>query len=637
MRVSCIAVVVTTTMASASAAATTLTVDLASTIGPARHIASGSLYGVTEKLPADVNGLIAPLRPNVFNNPAAAGAGLQQPVGDAIAVAGRLAPVGAKVSIRLADWFPGWPYNFTNMTDWLSKIDTTVSRRKTAGLTNIYGYEIWNEPNGTWAGEDPGATGTRPVSFNQLWLQTYQHLRQVEPDAKIIGPSTSYYDANFIKSFLTFCKTNNCVPDIMDWHELSGGNLTGNYQSYRSLEQQLGVGPLPISINEYSGKGDLTDEGKPGASAPMIAKFERFQYDSACISYWDVAHPGRLGSLLATDSATNGGWWFYKWYGEMSGNMVATTPPSPNDSAALDGFANVDSTAGRASVLFGGVSDGTIQIVVKGVSSLSFFGTTVRATVEHTPFVNRTTTVTATDTVSSADVAVSGGQITVAVSNANAADGYRLTLTPVGGGTGGARGTGGAPGSGGVAGADAGRDANPGTGGAFADAGGREVGAGGRTGTGGASGTGGSGLGWADAAVDARGGATSGGATGTAGAGGMTTPAASGGAPSTGGATGSGGAGGNGSSRSETGGAISSGGAGSGRGGMGGASSASPTSSGGSTTRANPGSSGCSCRLVQPSARPSALGLLALVLGLWRHRRRIAKSMTRGARSSGEN
>ena len=425
-----------------AAATTTLTVDLSTSIGPAKHVASGSLYGVTETKPADVTGLIAPLKPNVFINPAAAGSGLQQPVGDAIVAAGRVAPTGGRVIARLADWFPGWPYNFTTMTDWLSKVDTTVSRRKSAGLTNIHAYEIWNEPDGTWAGADPAATGTRPVSFNQLWLQTFQHLRQVDPTIKITGPSISYFNSNFIKSFLTFCKTNNCLPDIVGWHELSGGNLTGNYTSYRAIEQQLGIGPIPISINEYSGKGDLTDEGKPGTSAPMIAKFERFQYDSACISYWDVAHAGRLGSLLATDTAKNGGWWFYKWYGDMSGTMVSTTPPSPNDSAALDGFANLDTAGSSASVLFGGVSDGTIQVVIKGLQAATFFGSKVHAVVEHTPFVNRTTVVNATDTVSSADLTVSNNQVSVTVAAANSTDGYRVLLTPVGG-AGGATSTGG--------------------------------------------------------------------------------------------------------------------------------------------------------------------------------------------------
>ena len=115
-------------------ATTLLTVDLSTTVRPVTHVASGSLYGLLEKQPADITGLVAPLHPNVFNNPAA---DVQQPIGDAIVVAGRVAPIGARVSIRLADWFPSWPYAFTTMADWLDKVGQTVSRRQAAGLTNI--------------------------------------------------------------------------------------------------------------------------------------------------------------------------------------------------------------------------------------------------------------------------------------------------------------------------------------------------------------------------------------------------------------------------------------------------------------------------------------------------------------------
>src|SRR4051812_11713719 len=113
--------------ASSARAATVLNVDLATTIRPVTHAASGSLYGVLETQPADVTALIAPLHPFMFNNPAA---DVQQPIGDAIKVATRLAPVGGKVTIRLADWFPSWPYAFTNITDWFDKIGQTVSKRK---------------------------------------------------------------------------------------------------------------------------------------------------------------------------------------------------------------------------------------------------------------------------------------------------------------------------------------------------------------------------------------------------------------------------------------------------------------------------------------------------------------------------
>ena len=449
-------------------ATTVLNVDLSTTVRPVTHAASGSLYGALETQPADVNGLIAPLHPYMFNNPAA---DIQQPIGDAIVVAGRVAPVGGKVTVRLADWFPGWPYKFTSITDWFNKLGQTVSRRKSANLTNIYAYEIWNEPNGTWT--------STAIAFNDFWRQTYVQLRQLDPTIKITGPSISYYNQSYLQSFLSYCKTNSCLPDIVGWHELSGGNVTANIQNYRTMEKTLGIGPLPITINEYSGAADLTVEGQPGASASLIAKFERLGVESACISFWDVGHPGRLGSLLATNTDPNGGWWFYKWYGDMAGNMVSTTPPNPASSAALDGFANLDTTGRSASVLFGGTNDGSVQVVIKGLSAGSIFGSMVHVVVEHTPFVNRTTVVKATNVVSTADVAVANDQITVSVSGTNNSDGYRVVLTPIGGGTGGS-GSGGAGGKGGGA---SGGSTGGGTGGAGGS--GQQSGAGGTTATGG--------------------------------------------------------------------------------------------------------------------------------------------------------
>ena len=553
-------------------ATTQLTVDLSSTIGPVTHAASGSCYGVTEKLPADVTALLAPLHPNMFTNPAAVGAGRQQSIGDAIVVAGRLAPVGGKVTVRLADWFPSWPYAFTNITDWFDKLAQTVSRKKASGVNNYYGYEIWNEPNGTWSNS---------MSFNDFWKQSYAKLRELDPGAKLIGPSISYYDSSYLKTFLSYAKSNDCVPDIVGWHELNGGNLTGNLQDYRALEKQLGIGPLAISINEYSGKDWLAVEGQPGASAPLIAKFERFRVESASITFWDVSHPGRLGSLLATDTATNGGWWFYKWYGDMSGTMVSTTPPSPNDPAALDGFANLDATGGKASVLFAGVNDGTVQVIVKGLKAAAFLGTKVHALVEHTPFASRSTVVTATDTVSSDDVNVTNDQIAVTVSRTNNSDGYRLVLAPAGSGTGDV--------DGGAFAIDAGvRDGSPtGSGG---------VGAGGSSGGGRGDASG------FDARMDV---ASSGGVPGTGGitagsvggAGGGREVGLGGSAAGTGGAAGRIGAGGSSTTVSGRGGAA------------------------GSTSGTTP--SGCACRIgANPSRSPLAPLLLAVVAGWLRSKRR---------------
>jgi hypothetical protein len=126
----------------------------------------------------------------------------------------------------------------------------------------------------------------------------------------------------------------------------------------------------------------------------------------------------------------------------MTGEMVTTTAPTPNSATALDGFANLDTAARTASIVLGGTNDGSVQIVVTGFQAAApFYGSTVHAEIDHTPFVNRTTAVTATDTVSTGDITITGDRITLTITNANATDGYRVILTPVAGTGGGDGGT----------------------------------------------------------------------------------------------------------------------------------------------------------------------------------------------------
>jgi len=405
--------------------ASSVTVNCNSVIREVTHCASGSLYGITETKPADINNLVAPLNPCMFTNPARAGAGYQQPYGAAIPTARRLDGKAGKVTIRLADIFPGWPYSFTNMSDWLNKVTSVINDKKSSGLGNFYGYEIWNEPNGTWK----SANG----SFNDMWLKTYNLIRSLDSGTPIIGPSITHYDKNYLRDFLSFCKTNNCLPDIVCWHELSSHDSSTNtdtiashMKDYRSLESSLGISQKKISINEYCDV-DHYKEGAPGPSASMIAKFERYKVDSACITWWFVAYPGRLGSLLATDTQKGAGWWFYKWYGEMSGNMVSVTPPDES-SAMVDGFACVDSNARYISLLFGGNNDGTVNVTFNSIPS--FIGSNANVKVEKVSWSSKDTVVSGTNIVSNSIYSVANNSITVSVKGCNNNDGYRIYITP---------------------------------------------------------------------------------------------------------------------------------------------------------------------------------------------------------------
>ena len=398
----------------------TLSIDCNNKLRKATHCASGSLYGLIENKPADFDSLVAPLHPYVFNNPARGSNGHQQPFGDAIQVAKRLtASPGALVSIRLADILPGWPYRFPGLDNWLNEVKAFIADKKQSGLTNWYGYEIWNEPDGTW--KDPNG-----LSFNDLWKKTYDVIKQNDPNEKIIGPCYSWYQENKLKDFLQFTKSNNCLPDIVCWHELSGiQGASSHFQSYRKLETSLGIKELPISINEYCDeKHEL--EGQPGSSARFFGKFERHKIDSGMITWWFVQYPGRLGSLLANDKEKGAGWFVYQWYGEMSGDMVYVTPPNDN-SELVDGAACVDSEKEYISFIVGGPNDGSINAEFKNVPT--FIGSNAKVKVEKVDWTSKDTVSKGPDTVFEKNIGVSDGQLTVNIPQTNNNPGYRVYIT----------------------------------------------------------------------------------------------------------------------------------------------------------------------------------------------------------------
>ncbi len=405
-----------------ASAASSLTVDCSSVLRGATHCASGSLYGLTVDKPSDLSGLVAPLNPYVFRNPARTGTGNQHNNNAAaIAVAQRLNNTvpSAKVSVDLADMLPGWPYTWPGMSSWLSQVESFINDMKASGTNNWYGVEIWNEPYVTW--NDGNG------SFNDMWLQTYNLIRSIDSSIPIIGPCESHYDHNRMSSFLSFCISNNCLPDIMSWHELVGIQyVAGHLQDYRNLETTLGINHLPLSINEYC-DSDHSLEGQPGSAAQFIAKFERYKVDSACWSWWYVPYPGRLGSLLATDTQKGAGWYFFKWYGDMTGNMVSVTPPNDN-ADMVDGAACVDSNAKYVSFIFGGNNDGTINTTFTNLPS--FIGSTAQVSIEKIDWISKDTVSSGPAVISTSNYNVVNGQITVSLSGCNNNSGYRIYITP---------------------------------------------------------------------------------------------------------------------------------------------------------------------------------------------------------------
>ncbi|MGW1910363.1 RICIN domain-containing protein [Streptomyces sp. NPDC002076] len=400
--------------------ATTLVVDAARTLRPVTHVATGSLYGLADATtPAD--SLVTPLKPNTFVQMAPGGSqlpnGEPKPAGDALVVAPKAARAGAKVVVRMPDWYPNFPYKWVSWSDWLSAVDKQVASVKSSGATNIAAYELWNEPDGTWDTTNAGA-------FDAGWTRTYKEVRSKDGGTPIQGPSYSAWNQSWMSQFLTDAKANGTVPDIISWHELQGSaDIAAHVAAYRSLESSLGISARPIAIEEY---GTTSEVGVPGPLVGYLAKFERAGVHDAELAFWN--HYGTLGDTLTdTGGAPNGAYWLYKWYGDMSGDMLVTTPPAQT---GIDGIASRNSLGNQISVIAGGCT-GSCAVTVNGLGALPAFGGMVHVKLEYTPSKGRTTAVSGPVTISDTDCTVSNGSITVPVSM-NAADGYHLTITPSG-------------------------------------------------------------------------------------------------------------------------------------------------------------------------------------------------------------
>ncbi|HEX6354694.1 carbohydrate-binding protein [Actinophytocola sp.] len=402
----------------AQAAGHTLVVNVAAPFRPVTHAASGGLYALAENnRPADST--LLPIKMHTLTQPPP-GVGQrpngQPPGGDALLVAPQADRVGAAQVIRMPDIYPNFPYQWVSWDDWLSKVDTMVSRRLAAtSVSNVVAWEIWNEPDWTW---NTAAAG----DFNAGWTRTVQRIRTRDTTTPVAGPGYAGWDANRMRAFLTNARNTNTVPDLVIWHELnhSSASIAGNVAAYRSLESSLGISPRPIFINEYA----WTDEvDVPGRVANYIAKLERANVWAADRAFW--FEYGTVNGLTVNNQPT-GTWWLYKWYGDMAGRMVTTTPPAQT---GIDGFASYDATRRRVDVVFGDES-GTNSVQLTGLGAL---GSSVRVTLESTPSSGRFTAVTAPTTISNTTVTVANGQITVPVPNMSATSAYHLVVQPTSG------------------------------------------------------------------------------------------------------------------------------------------------------------------------------------------------------------
>jgi hypothetical protein len=414
------------TPARATAAPDVVTVDFAQRTGPVHGGATGMLYGLSDPgVPGDA--LLAGARPRTVAQKAPDGD--QHPNGDALVIAdGFLTAGGEEIVVYMQDVYSRWPYENLGIDDYLAKVDTMVRKvvRERPSDKDRFVWVPFNEPDYIWYQD----WDTLKEKFFSDWKAVVERIRSIDPQARIVGPNEARYNPGRLRDFLTWareatCGGGDCLPDIMAWHELSRDSLAGyrgHHEHYRALERELGIGPLPVNIDEYGNRRDMS---VPGQLIQWISMFEDTKVD-ADMAYWTYA--GNLDDHAVRTRQANGGWWLLKWYADLTGETVKATPPRLNVPDTVQAVAAIDASARRGTVLVGGGAQ-PVRLDVTGLDP-ALFGGQVDVVVSRTTWTGYEGDALKPSVVAARRTTAPGGKLRIDLPGGDVMAAYRVTIVP---------------------------------------------------------------------------------------------------------------------------------------------------------------------------------------------------------------
>jgi len=331
-----------------------LRVDLSRPVRQVTHCASGAAWGASRSAPP--NEILAALQPTSLLQPATLD-GEDADFG-ALDVAARVSPFGLHhVQAVLSDLLPGHPPRWPGLDDWLALVRAFVERTTRAERDDVW-YDLWDEldrqPMEGWR-----ANGQRLA----VWKATHDAVREADPQAVIVGPSLPAWERERYGEILAWMRDNTCLPDVVSWQETGDpGGIETHASEYRELLRGLDIDERAILVSQYMGRDDV---GAPGPSVAYLAALERARVGYACLALWHA--PGTMARLV-DERGPLGGLWVYRWYAEMSGQMVSAGPAAAAGDAR-DALASVDEHRQTASILVAGERP---HVVVYGLGATPF-------------------------------------------------------------------------------------------------------------------------------------------------------------------------------------------------------------------------------------------------------------------------
>ncbi|WOX07813.1 cellulosome protein [Streptomyces sp. N50] len=413
-----------------------LTIDLGTDTGPFHGGASGTLYGLYGDGVPSRNAVEGMYVRTVSTK---AQDGTQHPGADALEILRPFVEAGGQdVYVYMTDIYRGFPYEWPGDTGAERLADFTARVRRQVDQVLALGtykshvvYVPFNEPEGNMFGTeewsyDRTSWRSDPHRYFTAWRDIYRLIKELDPGARIAGPNTCLlYDE--VRGFLEFAKAEDVLPDVITWHELTTPDeIRTSVAKYRAVERELGIGPLPVNINEYAHNYHLS---VPGQMIQWIAAIEESKVD-ADMAYWNI--DGNLNDSVVEANKGNGQWWLFNAYGQFTGNTVQVTAPHPNVHYTLQGVAALDRAKRQARVLLGGAG-GSADVVIEHVDS-DIFGTTVHVRLLEIPWTGQVGFSAQPLRLTDRELAVVDGKVTLRLTDLEAMSAYQVILSPGGNG-----------------------------------------------------------------------------------------------------------------------------------------------------------------------------------------------------------
>lgn len=343
---------------------------------PLSQKATGFLYGLSEPNIPTVD-LLKGINPKFIVQKVVDG--LQHPTGDGIRLESMADAVDVEhIQIYLQDMYLEWPYETKDtlaetLEDYYERVLNKIEKmqRITGDATlKKYNFILFNEPDEFWF------KGNLAGYFS-AWRELYNRVKALNPEIKCAGPATANYSKEWVLDYLDYCHENDCLPDIVVWHELfdradAEDSLVSFHEHWRQIQEKIqeyyidkGLEKPIAVVNEYA---LFEDMGAGGALLPWLAMFEEAGI-YACSAYWGLANTAN--ELAADANIPNSAWWLYKWYNDLTGERMDVSTEN-NKVAGNYGIGSIDQENKTAYVIFGGQS-GVQTAYINGLGDTKAF------------------------------------------------------------------------------------------------------------------------------------------------------------------------------------------------------------------------------------------------------------------------